>query len=171
MLAVGSLAIGAGQAVMQHQGQMANYQAQEARYQENRMNAIRDFQERNKSANMRTAQEDQAAAEERFDTNVEARAARATNEANASAMNIYGNTVDALMADIMSAEDRAVGRIDTNQDWSRAQMESEKRGMSNQTQQRIASVPRGTPPNFGSLMLNIGSAGLQAGSTYYRMRG
>lgn len=168
MLAVGSLAIGAGQAIVQHQGQQAQYEAQESRYQQNRMNAIRDFQERNKSANMRIAQEDSKASEERFETSMQARQARGTNEARAASMSIYGNTVDTLMADIMSSEDRAFGRIDTNQGWSRAQMQSEKRGMANQTQQRIASVPRGTPPNFGALMLNIGSSALNAGSSYYQ---
>lgn len=171
MLAVGSLAIGAGQAVVQHQQANAQYQAQEARYQENRMNAIRDFESRNRSVNMREAQENQKASEDRFQNNMEARAAMATNASNAASMNIYGNTVDALMQDIMFQEGREEFAIGQNQKWMRAQGITEREGLVNQTSQRIAQVPRGTPPNFGALALNIGSAALGAGTQYMRMRG
>jgi len=167
MMAVGSLAIGAGQAVVGHQAQSAQADQQNQMYEQNRVNALRAFAEKNKQTNLRIAQEDQAAAEERFDTHMEHRAARASNEASASAMNIYGNTVDTLMMDIISAEDRAMGRIDTNQAWSRQQLQQQKRGQSFEALDRINSVPRGQRPNPFNLALNIGSAALSAGQVYH----
>lgn len=170
MLAVGSLAIGAGQAVVQYQAQNAAYQQQEQMYQANRQNALRAFTEKQKQTNLRMAQEDQAASEDRFDISLEHKAAMASNEASASAMNIYGNTVDTLMRDIISSEDRAIGRVNTNQDWTRQQLETRKRGQSFEALDRINSVPRGQKPNPLSLALNIGSSALNAGSAYHRMK-
>jgi hypothetical protein len=127
------------------------------------------FEEKNKSTNIRIAQEMQAAAEERFDTSLEAKAVRSSNMAAADNMGIYGNTVDSLLMDIMSAEDRAIGRIDTNQDWGVAQLETVKRGQSFEASDRINSVPRGQKPSFAALGLGIASAGLNAGTSYYNM--
>jgi hypothetical protein len=169
-LAIGQLVVGIGSSFMQFQAQQQAFEQQEALYAANQRNALMAFEEKNKSTNMRIAQEMQAASEQRFDASLEAKAARSTNMAAADSMGIYGNSVDALLMDIMSAEDRTIGRINTNQDWNVGQLETVKRGQSFEAVDRINSVQRGQKPNFLALGLGIANAGLGAGTSYYQMK-
>ena len=167
-LAVASFAVSAAQSVVQYRAQAQAAAQQEAMHRENKLNAFRAFENKSAQTNTRIAQEQTAAAEERMETALAARRARAANANAASSLNVYGNTIDDLMKDITGAEDRAIGRIDRNLDWTVSQLEATKRGQSYETVDRINSVPRGQKPNFLTLGLGIATAGLNAGASYYR---
>jgi len=161
-----SVALSAASSVVGFMGQQEAAREQDRAYEANRRNALMAFENNNLQTNLRIAQEQEAAAQERQKTSLEARAARARTQVAAGEMGVQGNTVDLLLQDIVDAEDRSIGNTDKNLDWSVAQHEASKKGQSYQALDRINSVQRGQKPSFAALGLSIANAGLQGYSTY-----
>jgi len=170
-LAVASFAVSAASTVAEYQAQSAAAEEQNRLYEANRRNAIRAFEDKQLAMNQRIAQEQEAAATEKFDTALEARAARATNEVAAGESGIAGNTVEGLARDFASREQRFKDRIDQQTDWTVTQLAAEKRGQSFEALDRINSVRRATKPNFAAAGLKIAAAGIDSFSSYKKSTG
>lgn len=152
------LSAASGMAEMAAQQQAADNQ--NALYEQNKMNAIAAFQNKQVQMNNRISQEQEAAAQENFDTHLQAQKALATNAVAAGESGAEGNSTDALMHDIMGQETRQKDRVNTNLDWTVAQLQEQKKGQSYEALDRINSVRRADPVNFAGGMLKIVSGGL-----------
>lgn len=159
-------AVSAASSVVGFMGQQEAAAEQNRAHAENRRNALMAFENNNLQSNLRIAQEQEAASQERFKTSQEARAARARTQVAAGEMGVSGNTVDILLQDIVDAEDRSIGNTNKNLDWSVAQLEAGKKGQSYQALDRINSMQRGKKPSFAALGLSIANAGLNSYSGY-----
>lgn len=159
-------ALSAAASVVEFQGQ-SNAAAQQNRmYEQNRLNALRAFEDTQNARNMRIAQEQEAAATEKFDTSLEARSARATSEVAAGESGVSGLSIEGLARDFAGKEQRVKDRIDVQTDWTTAQLQAEKRGDSFQALDRINSVKRAEKPNFAAAGLKIAAAGLNSYTDY-----
>ena len=158
-IAIGSALAGAA-------GQVVSYQNQQAMYEQNRQNAMAAFRDNQKGLNDREMQEQDAAAQKRFDTSLQAKAAEATSEVSAGEAGVSGISVDALVGDIGARAGRATSNIDTNLDWTTSQLQAEKTAGAHQQTDRINSVPA---PNFADAALRIAGVGLNSASSYYSM--
>jgi len=166
VLAVASFAVGAAQAVAQHQMASAQAKQQNQLYEANRRNAIMAFENKQSQTNTRIAQEQEAAEAEKFDTALEARAARATNRVAAGESGISGLSVEGLARDFYGKEARYTDRIDQNTDWTVAQLGMEKKGQSYEALDRVNSVQRAIKPSFAATGLKIAAAGIDAFSSF-----
>ncbi|WP_448955725.1 virion core protein, T7 gp14 family [Labrys neptuniae] len=169
-LGIASFAIGAASSVANYMGQQSAADAQNQMYEANRKNAVAAYEEKALGLGQRQAQEMDAAAADKFDTALEARAARATTSVAADQNGVAGATVDGLLRDMYAQEGRYGGRVDTNTDWSMAQIQQDKKSASYQTVSQVNSVPRGQKPSFMNLGLQIAGAGLNATSTYLDLK-
>lgn len=170
-IAVLGLAISAAQGVMQYQAQQAQYEQQERIYEQNRLNALAAFRDQQQATNIRQIQEQETAAQERMDTALEARAARATAMTAAGESGVTGFSVEHLMRDYYAREQRFNDRVDTNLDWTMQQLQLEKKQQGYRALDRINSVPRGTPPSFGDAALRIAAGGLNTLTNYQQRTG
>lgn len=153
-----ALSAASGVAEMAAQQQAADNQ--NALYEQNKMNATMAFQNKQVDMNNRISQEREAAAGQNFDNHLAAQKALATNAVAAGESGVAGNTIDALMGDIMGQASRQEDRINTNKDWTVAQLQNQKKGQSYEALDRINSVKRADPPNFAGSMLKIVGGGL-----------
>ncbi len=158
-IALASAALGAA-------GQMVQYQNQQAMYEQNRQNAMAAFRDNQQALNTREMQEQTAASEKRFDMDMQAKAAMATADVSAGEAGVSGISVDQLIGDLGARGARAKDRIDEDQSWTTAQLQSEKTAGAHQMVDRINSVPA---PNFADAALRIAGVGLNSASSYYSM--
>lgn len=147
-----------GMASMAQEQQQADNQNR--LYEQNRMNALAAFQNKQVDLNNRISQEREAAATENFDTHLQAQKAIATNMVAAGESGAVGNSTDALMHDIMGQDSRMQDRVNSNKDWTVAQLQNQKKGTSYETLDRINSVRRAEQPNFAGSMLKIVGGGI-----------
>lgn len=169
-LTLASLAIGAlsqGASFMAQQEQAAE---QNRLYEENRRNTLHAFEQNQASLSLRQRQEQDSAGAKKFDTELQGTRERATNVVAAGENGISGLTVDGLLADMYQAEDRAVGRIEQQTEWSLADIQAQKKAQKNQAISNINSVQRANPPSFLSLGLGIATAGVNAATQYQRQQ-
>jgi hypothetical protein len=131
-------------------------------YEQNRLNALQAFEDKQRSMNLQISQERESAALEKFDTALEGRAARATNTVAAGESGVSGITIDALARDFTSREQRFNDRVDKQTDWTVSALEADKRGQSYEALNRINSEPRARKPSFVGAGLRIASAGVDA---------
>jgi hypothetical protein len=166
-LAAGSFIIGAAQGVMGYMQQSAQAQAQNQMYKQNQQNAARATADAMRGTSMRQAQEQEAAAAQTFETNLQARSARATARVAAGEGGVFGNSVDSLLRDFFMREDRAVGNIERNTEMTVAQLQQEKVGQGWQYVDRVNSMQKAAPPSFADAAIRIAGAGLGAAGQYY----
>jgi len=165
-MAIASFAISAGSTLMSFQAEQQAAKQQNAYYEQNRLNALQAFQDKQNAYNQRIAQEQEAAAQGKFDNSLEAKSARATSEVAAGESGVSGLSIEGLARDFAGKEQRMKDRIDQQTDWTTQQLQAEKRGDSYQTLDRINSVRRAQKPNFAAAGLRIAGAGLDAVSSY-----
>jgi hypothetical protein len=170
-IAIAGLALNIASGVMQYQAQDAAFQQQEQMYEENRQMAMANFRHQNDATTMRQAQEQETAANEKFDTMLEARSARATARVAAGESGVSGFSTEHLLRDMYSRESRFNGRVDTNLDWTMNQLQMEKKSQGFKALDRINSVQRGTPPNFADAALRIGTGAINSMSSYQQRTG
>jgi len=151
-----TLGIGAVSAVAEHK-------AQEDQYDQNRLNSLAAFEDRQRALNHQISQERDIAALDKFDNSLQAREHRATNAVAAGEAGISGLSIDALMRDISGTEGRYNSRVDTQADWAVGSLEQDKRTASTVAKSRIDSVSR---PSLIGTGLKIGASGLDAYSGF-----
>jgi len=165
-MAVASFAVSAGGALMEHQAQSQAAKEQNRYYEQNRLNAIAAFQDRQVAYNNRIVQEQEAASAEKFDLRQEAKAAQATSTVAAGEAGISGLSVEGLARDFAGREARAKDRIDQQTDWTTQQLQAEKKADGYTTLNQINSVRKAVKPNFAAAGLKIAAAGLNSYSSY-----
>lgn len=161
-----SFAIGAAQSVMQYQAASAAAEQQNALYEQNRVNALAAFTETQKQLTTRQIQEQEAAGAEKFDQNLEAKKAMATETVAAGESGISGLSLNHLMRDLQARSSRYNDRVDENRDWAVTQLQMEKKGQGYTTVDRINSVQKAVKPSFASAGLRILGSGVDAMTSY-----
>lgn len=160
-----SFATTAGSAVLGHQAQTEAANEQNRMFEANRQNALRAHADKETALNRRIGQEQEAAAQDKFDASLKARQARATNVVAAGEAGVSGLSLEGLLNDISNANSRFGARVDKNVEWTGQQLEEEKRATGFQTLDRINSVKTAKGPSFMALGLQIAGAGLDAASS------
>jgi hypothetical protein len=155
-MAVASFAVSAASTV-------SGFMGQKEMYEQNAKNANESARRQYFDSNMRILQEKQAAALNKSDVTREARAATATARVAAGEAGVSGNSVDALLSEFMGRADDYKGRVNTQTDWSIAQINREKLGIQAQAKDRINSVQR---PSFLDAGLRILGAGMDSYGVY-----
>ncbi len=163
MFAISALSTAVG-----YVGQQEAADAQDEAYEQNRQNALNAFADKQRDLNTRAIQEQEAAANKKFENNLDRRAAQATAMVAAGESGVSGLSVDALFNDLGSRTARANANIDSNTDYTLQQLESEKRGQTYQTVDRINSVKRGQQPSLIDAGLRIAAAGVSSYDSYSR---
>ncbi len=157
-----TFAVSAASTAVGYVGQQQQAEAQNAMYAQNRANAIADFENKQKQATIRQIQEQEAASAARFDTNVEARKAKATAITAAGETGVNGLSIEGILAEYSGRAARANDRVDQQTDWTMAQLQTEKEGFGYGAVDKINSVSRGTSPSFLDAGLRIAGAGVKS---------
>lgn len=165
-LSLVTFAVGAASSLVEFQAQSQAADDQNKLYEQNRLNALAAFEDKQNSMNQRIMQERESAAMEKFDTTLESRAARATNDVAAGESGVSGVSVDALARDFMSREQRFNSRIDKQTEWTTSALQAEKKGQSYEALDRINSVQRARKPSFIGAGLKIASSAISSYSGY-----
>lgn len=144
------------------QEQKAQADAQQARYEQNRIAANQARDLKIQTLNQRAIQESEAAAERKQALAIEAlekseRAAVAAGEAGVS-----GSTVDSLLNEYTAQRLRGVTTINRNLENIEDQIELQKMGASAEALNRMNSLPQGRQPSF--LAAAVGTAASAAGA-------
>ncbi len=164
-------AASAAQSVVGYMGQEAQYEIQQQQYAQNRRNAISAFQDKQVALNQRQQQESVAAANDKFNTNLQAQAAESKSIAAAGEAGVSGTSINELIGDIEGRANRYDTNVNTNLDWTKAQLESEKTAAGDQAVSQINSVSPGIAPNFADVGLRIAGSGLNTYAGYVRTSG
>ncbi|GJE06463.1 MULTISPECIES: hypothetical protein [Methylobacterium] len=164
-----SFVTNAGSAVVGHIGASESARTQNLSNRLSREAAIAEYGRQDAALGKRQGQEADAASARKADVALQARSARATNAVAAGEAGIAGFTVDSLMQDIIAQEGRFNERTDTNLDWTVDQLQESKKGAQAQMRDRINSLRDVTPPSFVETGLKIGSAAVNAGTTYLNL--
>lgn len=159
-IAAMTFALSAASTAASYVGQMQAAQATERANTENRNNALKAMELNWEQLDARTIQEREAAATEKANAARQVRGAKATAQVSAAESGTGGLSVDALLGDIQANYDRYASGVDTNVDYSLAQLQMEKRGARASGIDRINSAPRGQKPSLLGAGLQIGAAGL-----------
>lgn len=150
---------------------MAQQQAadqQNQLHEANRRNAMIAHQNTQSAINTRQVQEQDAAANEKFEASLDKRRAVATNIVAAGESGIHGLSVDGLIRDIYGRHGRYEANVNQNLDWTMSQLQSEKKASGTQMVDRINSVPRANRPNFLATGLQILGSGIDTTAAYRR---
>jgi len=144
------------------QEQKAQADAQQARYEQNRIAANQARDLKIQTLNQRAIQESEAAADRKQAMAIEAlekseRAAVAAGEAGVS-----GSTVDSLLNEYTAQRLRGVTTINRNLENIEDQIELQKMGASAEALNRMNSLPQGRQPSF--LAAAVGTAASAAGA-------
>jgi hypothetical protein len=161
--------VSAGSSVMQYGAASEQADAQNAYYAQNKVNAERSAMYEHQQNDLRKTQEQEAAGTKSFDNMLETRAKAAHAEVAAGEAGVTGLSVESLINDIYGAGGRTNDRIARNGELTLAQLNAEDSGIEARKADRINSVRRGVQPSGLALGLNIASAGLNAGTGYYKM--
>jgi hypothetical protein len=148
----------AASAMVEYQQQKEAADEQNRLYRQNQMNAIAAFQDKQVQMNYRATQEQEAAAAQKFDNNLKARAARSTNIVAAGEAGVQGNSVEALQNDIAQREARFNDSVNTNTEWTMADIAQSKKQQGYEALDRINSVRKAQQPSFAGALLKIGSS-------------
>lgn len=165
-MALATFAISAASTGVGFMAQEQQAKQQDAAYAQNKKNSIAAFEDSQRALTYREAQEQESAAVQKQDNNIQARKAAATNIVAAGESGITGNTVDSLLRDIYGQAGAANDRVDQNLDWSMEQIAAEKRGQGFTAQNRINSVQRGQKPSIVAAGLKLAGAGLDSYTGY-----
>ena len=144
------------QGLAQYQEGVAQAQADQARFDANRLaaNDARDL--KIQSLNQRMIQEGEAAAEEKMRLGIQALEGEGAALVAAGEAGVSGNSVDLLLQDYTAQKLRGVTTINRNLENVEKQIELEKRGASAEALNRTNSLQQGVMPNF--LAAAVGTA-------------
>lgn len=165
-LAMMSLAIGAGSAVMGHQQAAGQAKVQSQIHAMNQKAALQDMQMQYADSGIRQQQEAQASAEQAQERRRVALIEAASVNAAVGESGAAGITMGALMREVLGSAGRDVSTINTNRDWVAGQLERDRQGIRSQGISRMNSTSRGVGPSGAATALQIGSAGLDSYSYY-----
>lgn len=115
---------------------------------------------------LRTRQEIESAAEEKFQVTQETRAAQATALMAAGEGGVSGFSVANLIQEFAGQQGRYNASVDKQLSWNAQQAEMNMRGVEAQGQDRANSAPALSKPSFLSAGLRIAGAGLGAYTDY-----
>lgn len=147
-------------------GQMAQFNAQEERYNNNADAAAKAAAIEYKFAGRRMQEERKAAALDKQETARKAREAKATAQTQAGEAGVSGLSVDNLLGEFDSRKATFDNRVDTNLDMTTSQIQAEKQSSRARAQSRINSVRKPTPPNFFDAGVRLLGAGVKAAGTF-----
>lgn len=168
-MAVASFAISAGSQIMGFMGEQAAADQQNALYKQNQLNAQRAFQDTQVALNQRQSQEQEAAATDKFDANLEMHKALATERVAAGEAGVSGLSIENLMRDITGQNARYEDRVNQNTEWTMQQLQAEKKAQGYTYVDRVNSVQRAVRPSFASVGLRILGSGMDAYSGYKKL--
>lgn len=159
-LSIGALALGAGNAVVDHIGQ------NKASKENKKQARIAEALEIN-SINLRGTQEKAAASQDIVAAERQTTTALSSARLAAGEAGVAGASVDALLADIGNEGSAFTQTVKLNTKNTLAQLEREKLGVGAKTQSRINSVPKANP--FATA-LRIGTAAVDFGTALNRRK-
>jgi hypothetical protein len=137
----------------------AEASAQNAYYNQNRVNALAAARDRYASLANNTLQEREKASQELFEKQTEALKTRATAAASAGEAGVTGLSVDALMGDLLAQQGRQRQAIETNYQIKRQYNYDEAVATHHNTISRINSVRTAAKPSpIPYLLSGIGGA-------------
>jgi hypothetical protein len=165
-----TLAMGAAQAVAGYQGQQAQYEAEQQRYNENVMASNQAAAVQYEYANRRIQQERAAAATEKADVAMDVREARAKAFVAAGESGVSGFSVDNLLAEFTQRGTRYANRVDQNLEMTTDQIQASKLESQAQAQSRINSLPQPQKPSFFDAGIRILGSALNAGQTFMQYK-
>lgn len=156
------IAMAAFQAVSSHNAAVDAANTQNARYIQNVQNSRVAFEDDNRAANRRIAQERDAEAQAKFDKSIEALEATGRVQTAAGEASVAGNSVRALFNDVERRKAMAQGTIARNTDMRVAQVEDQKQASVNTFMNRVNSVQKAEAPSMGDflqdLAINVGTS-------------
>lgn len=156
------IAMAAFQTVSSHNAAVDAANTQNARYVQNVQNSRVAFQDDNRAANRRIAQERDAEAQAKFDKSIEALETSGRVQTAAGEANVAGNSVRALFNDVERRKAMAQGTIARNTDMRVAQVEDQKQSTVNTFMNRVNSVQKAEAPSMGDflqdLAINVGTS-------------
>jgi len=144
------------QGAAQYQEGVAQAQAQQSRFDANRLaaNEARDLKVQ--TLNQRAIQEAEAASEEKMRLSIAALEGEGAALVAQGESGLTGNSMDLLLQDYEAQKLRGVTTINRNLENVEKQIELEKRGASAEAQSRTNSLQQGVMPNF--LAAAVGTA-------------
>lgn len=155
-------AMAAFQSISAHNEAVDAANAQNARYVQNVNNARVAMMDENRAANRRIDQEQQAAAQEKFNKSIEALEVSGRVQTAAGEGGVAGNSVRSLFMDVERRKAMAQNTIARNVDMKVAQIEDDKNASKNRFLNRVNSVQKAEAPTMGdfwqSLAVNVGSS-------------
>lgn len=151
-------ALGVAQALTSFVAQTQDFKAKSAAWKENYVNALAAGRDEQKQITNRQLQESDALTQKEHLANVEEAEARSEATVSAAYGGVSGASVDNLLMDISRRS--AMNRHAERENWkaTAAQLQAEADGTVARMKDRIASVPRPTPPNPLALAINVGGA-------------
>lgn len=165
-MAVASFAMTAASAAASHSAESDAADQQNRLYAQNRANAQAAFTDNQVALSTRQSQEMEAAAAQTFDSQLEARKAKATNVVAAGESGVNGISIESLIAGIDGKEARYEDRIGQQTDWTLNQLQAEKKSSGYQMVDRINSVRQADKPSFVSTGLKIAGGAVDSFSKY-----
>ena len=163
-----SFALGAGSAVLNHQAQAAQVRANNEAKAQNDANAIAAMRDEYASINNKDQQEYESATEEKTQNAIKAQKARSSATVAAGEAGVTGLSVENVLADFYSQENRQQTALDTNYDWTRNYLQGERDSAKNTAQSRIKSMRYQKGPSLLGLALGVGTAGVNSYTNYRR---
>ena len=151
-------ALSIGQGVMGYFEQKKQAEAQEARYQQNRIDAAsaRDLQIQ--GLNQRAIQEAERGTGQKFDNAIAALEVREKKVVSAGEAGVAGQGLDMLLQDTTARQLRNAQLINSQVKGTLTQLELQKQGVNAQMLQRINSLQRGVKPNMMAAALGVASS-------------
>jgi hypothetical protein len=161
-----SLAISAASAVVQYQGQQAQYSADKQRYQQNLINSRAAQRDEQRSLTLRQMQEQDALSQKTHLVKVESAERQADVKVSAAGGNVSGISVDNLIGDVVSRAGTQQNSLERNWENTAAQLQAEQDATATRTQGRINQVAQPTAPSAAGPVLGFLGSGLKAYGTY-----
>lgn len=165
-LALTSFALSAASGIASYQAGSAQAKMQTHQYNENKKNALLDYQKQLVDSGTRQMQEAQAASENMTATQRNALARAAAGNAAVAETGTSGYTVGALLSQVLGDAGRDATTQKTNLDWQQGQLAREREGIRSSTISRINSAAPGVKPSGLAAALQIGASGLNSYTAY-----
>lgn len=165
-----TFALSAASAVAGYMGEQQQYKAAMAQKVENDRAATDAARNRYESISKSLTSEQKKASGDEMDAKLDALRARSKARVAAGEAGVSGLSVDALLSDFSTSEERYLGRVDQNYQTIRDSYQDERNGAYDTARARINSVATPTKPNFLGAAIRIGSAGVGSYSDYLKTR-
>lgn len=169
LIASAMFASQAGSSLMSYQAQKQQAEAQDAIYQQNKLNAYQSMRDEYLGVQDRQAQEIARSSQEIIQRRQEEQAHLATARVAAGEAGINGVTVERVLQGINAAASQDVDTMAQNKEWTLEQLSDQSKGITSKTQSRVNSVRKGVKPNPWATVFGIGNAAVSAGASYTSM--